>query len=367
MKGVLAKVISQAENAFVEGRQILDAVLIANEVIDSIFKSNGVAILCKLDIEKAYYHVEWSFLLMVMEKIGFEEKCNGGPQLSNEEISLWWFLSACQVEGEVGKGLRSLTCSDPDGQGGECDDLAGELGCKVGSFLSTNLGMPLGASFNSVAAWDGIEERFHKRLAMWKRQYISKEGRITLICSSLSNLPIYFMSILHLPRVVRMRLERIQRDFLWRGRALERKPHLVRWSTVCLDKSKRGLGVKSLATLNKALLGKWMRRFANKREAFWNQVIRGKYGEDRGGWLSREVREGHGVGLWKAIRNLGHLVSSRISFVVVAAKEAWVSDLWTVSASGEMGGVEILGLPGVSMIGSWMRWRTYWGLYARKE
>ena len=74
MKGVLAKVISQAQNAFVEGRQILDAVLIVNEVIDSIFKSNGVAILCKLDIEKAYYHVEWSFLLMVMEKIGFEEK-----------------------------------------------------------------------------------------------------------------------------------------------------------------------------------------------------------------------------------------------------------------------------------------------------
>ena len=149
-----------------------------------------------------------------------------------------------------------------------------------------------------------------------KWQYISKDGRITLICSSLSNLPIYFMSILHLPRVVRMRLERIQRDFLWRGRALERKPHLVRWSTVCLDKSKRGLGVQSLAMLNKALLGNWMWRFANKREAFWNQVIRGKYREDQGGWLSREVREGHGVRLWKAIRNLGHLVSSRISFVV---------------------------------------------------
>ena len=41
------------------------------------------------------------------------------------------------------------------------------------------------------------------------------------------------------------------------GGALEQKPHLVRWSTVCLDKCKGGLGVKSLATLNKALLGKW--------------------------------------------------------------------------------------------------------------
>ena len=43
---------------FVEGRQILDAMLIANEAIDSILNSNEWVILCKLDIEKAYDHVE---------------------------------------------------------------------------------------------------------------------------------------------------------------------------------------------------------------------------------------------------------------------------------------------------------------------
>ena len=90
------------------------------------------------------------------------------------------------------------------------DDLACDLGCKVGSLPSTYLGMPLGAPFNSVVAWDGIDERFWKRLAMlWKRQYISKGGRITLIHSTLSSLPIYFTFILHLPRVIRMRLEQI--------------------------------------------------------------------------------------------------------------------------------------------------------------
>ena len=97
---------------------------------------------------------------------------------------------------------------------------------------------------------------------------------------------------------------------------LGRRPHLVRWAIVCLDKRKGGLGVKSLSTLNKALLCKWSWLFANKKGALWNQVIRGIYGEEQGRWCSRDVREGYGVGLWKAIRKLGHIVSNRLSFVV---------------------------------------------------
>ena len=74
--------------------------------------------------------------------------------------------------------------------------------------------------------------------------------------------------------------------------------------------------MKSLVTLHKAFLGKWSWRYANEKEVFWNQVIRGKYGEEHGGWCSQEVRKGYGVGLWKTIRKLGHLVSSSFSFVV---------------------------------------------------
>ena len=99
------------------------------------------------------------------------------------------------------------------------EDLALELGCKVGSLSSCYLGLPLGAPFKTTAVWDGVEERFRKRLAMWKRQYISKGGRLTLIRSILSSMPIYFMSLFCLLRKVRLRLEKIQRDFLWGGGA----------------------------------------------------------------------------------------------------------------------------------------------------
>ena len=84
--------------------------------------------------------------------------------------------------------------------------LALELGCKVEALPSTYLGLPLGAPHKVVAVWDGVEERIRKRLAMWKRQFISKGGRITLIWSTLASMPIYLMSLMRLPRVVRLRL-----------------------------------------------------------------------------------------------------------------------------------------------------------------
>ena len=93
------------------------------------------------------------------------------------------------------------------------EQLAHELGCKVGALPSTYLGLPLGARHHAVCVWEGVEERFQKRLASWKRQYISKGGKLTLIRSTLSNLPIYLLSLFRLPKSVKGGLERNQRFF----------------------------------------------------------------------------------------------------------------------------------------------------------
>ena len=132
---------------------------------------------------------------------------------------------------EAISGLRiNLNKSEilPVGRVENLEVLALEAGCKVGRLPSSYLGLPLGAHHKSVVIWDGMEERFRRRLAMWKRQFISKGGRIALIRNTLSSMPIYLMSLLRIPRVVSLRLENIQRDFLWGGGALERKPHLVK-------------------------------------------------------------------------------------------------------------------------------------------
>ena len=93
-------------------------------------------------------------------------------------------------------------------------ELAMELGCGIGSFPSSYLGLPLGAPRKAIGVWDSVEERFRKRMASWKMQYISKGGRITLIRSFLSNLPIYHLPLFHMPQKICSSLERIQRQFL---------------------------------------------------------------------------------------------------------------------------------------------------------
>ena len=86
--------------------------------------------------------------------------------------------------------------------------------------------------------------------------------------------------------------------------ALENKPHLVSWKAICATKKEEGLGIRSLSTFNKALLGKWLWRFANENDPLWKQIITRKYDLQEGG-CSQGVRDRYGMGVWKTIKMVG--------------------------------------------------------------
>ena len=71
LKEVIAPLIDESQSAFMMNRQILDGVLIANESLRWLKKKKIFGTLKKIDFQKAYNSVNWSFLELVMEKLGF--------------------------------------------------------------------------------------------------------------------------------------------------------------------------------------------------------------------------------------------------------------------------------------------------------
>ena len=87
--------------------------------------------------------------------------------------------------------------------------LVGLVGCGQSSLPLKYLGLPLDVKFKDLFVWNPILERMERRLAGWKRMYLSKRGKVTLIKSSLLSLPTYFLSLLPLPGKVAKRMEKL--------------------------------------------------------------------------------------------------------------------------------------------------------------
>jgi len=73
LQAALSHIIRPNQTGFVEGRSILDNVFIAQEALSWAEESNQDLVLLLLDFEKAFDKIEWNFLFIALEKLGFED------------------------------------------------------------------------------------------------------------------------------------------------------------------------------------------------------------------------------------------------------------------------------------------------------
>ena len=79
-------------------------------------------------------------------------------------VFLSWILLCIEALSDLRVNLEKSVIL-PVGEVENIDQLASELDCRIGSLPSTYLGLPLGTKQNSVSIWEGIEEKFRRRLA----------------------------------------------------------------------------------------------------------------------------------------------------------------------------------------------------------
>ena len=59
---VADKVVRDSQTAFMPGRNILEGVVVLHETIHELHKKKGNGVILKLDFEKAYDKVNWTFV-----------------------------------------------------------------------------------------------------------------------------------------------------------------------------------------------------------------------------------------------------------------------------------------------------------------
>lgn len=135
---------------------------------------------------------------------------------------------------------------------------ANPLLCKSGLIPFTYLGLSIGGNPTRIQSWDPIIEKLSKKLPTWKGKLLSIGGRITLIKSSLSNLPLYFMSLFPVPKGVAKKINKITRLFFVERKHGKKGLPLVSWDLVQLPKALGGLSIGNIIHKNLAMLFKWI-------------------------------------------------------------------------------------------------------------
>ncbi|GKB44769.1 RNA-directed DNA polymerase, eukaryota [Tanacetum coccineum] len=219
---VISDLVSDVQSAFVSNRQILDA-------FDS---------------------VRWDFLDDILDKFGFGTKwrgwiqgclssamgsilVNGSPTTEfkfhkglkqGDPLSPFLFILVMEslhlsfnhiLNAGLFKGIfidNSLTLSHLFYANDavfleEVNSAASLIGCTTLSTPFNYLGVKIGAPSSRSSSWEEVLSKISYRLSKWKLKSLSIGGRVTLLKSVLSSMPLYHMSIYKVPMGVLNRME----------------------------------------------------------------------------------------------------------------------------------------------------------------
>ncbi|GAU16594.1 hypothetical protein TSUD_233460 [Trifolium subterraneum] len=274
LQSVVGGVVSQTQSAFIKGRQILDGILIANEIVDDAKRDNKELLMFKECVSTATasvlvngsptdeFHFERAMLsnnLFTPYGLGPQNEVQVSHlQFADDTLLVgaknWANVRALKVVLVLFESVSGLKVNFHKSMlfgvnvvDSWLHEAAVVMGCKHGRLPFMYLGLPIGGDARKLQFWYPLVDRIRKRLSGWKCKNLSFGGRLILLKFVLSSIPVYFLSFFKAPS------------------------------------------------------GKWVWRCLEEQDNLWSRGMRAKYGQEGG-----KVRfwEGVGSSWWQALNSV---------------------------------------------------------------
>lgn len=168
-------------------------------------------------------------------------------------LSVFGTASGLQVN------LQKCSITPIFGNQEDIEAFQGEFPCQVQQFPIRYLGVPLSTKRLSRACIRPVIEKVAAKLTPWHGKLMNKSGRLIVVKSVASAIPIYTIMANNLPAWAIEEIDSLRRNFLWvGGEQSARGKCTVAWPTVCRPTTLGGLGVSDLKLAGIALQARWL-------------------------------------------------------------------------------------------------------------
>ncbi|KAJ6677481.1 RETROTRANSPOSON UNCLASSIFIED-LIKE PROTEIN, partial [Salix purpurea] len=202
--------------------------------------------------------------------------------------------------------------------------VGGALGFSRIRLPTKYLGMPLYKGPKKSFLWDDLISKIAARMEGWEAKVLSPGGRITILKSILTSMPLYLLHVIVPPKTVMCRIERLFNKFLWSSKG-QKRIHWECWEDLCYPIEEGGLGMRRLKDLVKAMSLKLWWRFRTINN-LWSNFMKSKYGYNSASFSGGASI--HDSPIWKRLSKAGRACEDLIRWKVGCGKINFWHDIW---------------------------------------
>eukprot|EP00253_Pinus_taeda_P017522 PITA_17522 len=289
LKPFLSKNISLEKFGFLDGRQIHEAVGVAQEMLHSLKFGKKKGVVVKIDLSKAYDRISSMYLRLLLTHLGFRYEFVT-HLLFVDDIILFsnGSLEDCRTPKRILDLFLKSTglCINERKSTLTCSGLSRELVRRVELVLNFEvksledsfkyLGFFFKPDNYRIKDWHWILAKLESKLKHWSYKWLSRAGRLVLIKYVLMAIPVYWDSLTWVPKGILNSIEKLCSRFLWAGSKSKRVILWIAWDKIARPKEWGGWGIKNLACFSQSLAAKLAWRL-NSNENLWTSVSKRKY------------------------------------------------------------------------------------------